>query len=96
MEKNYSDRTYFYDGGARVEMTDVSDDDDLLGGNQNGSVLNWMLRSSCYNLCCDPENQGYNKYDFEGHCMAYRIIARKVDGELRPTYDVKAVYVISI
>ena len=85
MEKNCSDRTYFYEDGTRVEMEDATDE--IQAGIQTSSVLNWMIANNCSNPCGDAENEGYKKYDFTGCCVAYRIIAR--------AYDVKAVYITS-
>ena len=101
MEKICSDRTYFYEDGTRVEMEDATDE--IQPGIQTSSVLNWMLANDCSNPCGDAENAGYNKYDFTGCCVAYRIIARRVHLKSQDAhlflpivaYDVKAVYITS-
>lgn len=85
---------------SRVEMKDVSYE--FLPGIQSNELLNFMLGNSCSNPCGDPENEGFSKYDFESHCMVFRIIAKRVGrrylpgGEEKPIYEIKAVYITSI
>lgn len=108
VNKPYTDKTYIYetdpahDPGetARIEMNDVSYE--FLPGVQDSDLLNFMITNSCSSPCGDPENEGFSKYDFESHCVVFRIIAKceSVDLLAKPNvkfvYDVKAVYVTSI